>query len=322
MQLKHLTRFGLPLLGVLLFSVSVWAITKQLQQYSYQDIVNSLKMTESDRLVLALIFVALNYLVLTGYEVLACRHIRHPLPYPQVALVAFTSYAVSNSIGFALFTGSAIRYRLYLAWGLSSVEIAQVIAFSNLSFWLGMSAVGGVLFLIEPLAIPKLLHLPFTSVHPLGILLLVATCAYFVASLWSGRSLSIRSHSISLPSAQVASAQIVISAIDWSFAAAVLYFLLPSHTTISYPAFFGIYLLSQIAALVSNVPGGLGVFETIILLLLSPTIPATNIFCALIIYRLIYYLLPLIISLILLGLYELRQQNSLKFKQNNSRRNK
>ncbi len=310
MQLKRLTRFGLPLLGLLLFGVSIWAISQQLQQYTIQEILHSLKTAAINHLLLALGLTILSYLVLTWYDVLACRYIRHPLPYRKIALAAATSYAVSNTVGFAVFTGSAIRYRLYLFWGLSAVEIAQIIAFANLSFWLGLSAVGGFLFSVEPLAIPKLLHLPFTSVHPIGIAMLAINVAYLLTSLRLKRSLRIGSRSFCLPTLDLAFAQVIVSSIDWGIAVAVLYVLLPSTTHLSYPAFFGIYLLGQIAGLVSSVPGGLGVFETVILLLLSPTIPATKVFAALVLYRVIYYFLPLGVSVLLLGLYEIRKRSS------------
>ena len=312
MQLKRLTRFGLPLLGLLLFGVSIWAISQQLQQYTIQEILHSLKTAAINHLLLALGLTILSYLVLTWYDVLACRYIRHPLPYRKIALAAATSYAVSNTVGFAVFTGSAIRYRLYLFWGLSAVEIAQIIAFANLSFWLGLSAVGGFLFSVEPLAIPKLLHLPFTSVHPIGIAMLAINVAYLLTSLRLKRSLRIGSRSFCLPTLDLALAQIIVSSIDWGIAVAILYVLLPSntHLHLSYAAFFGIYLLGQIAGLVSSVPGGLGVFETVILLLLSPTIPPPKIFAALVLYRFIYYFLPLGVSVLLLGLYEIRRRKS------------
>jgi uncharacterized membrane protein YbhN (UPF0104 family) len=328
MQLKQLKNFLLPLLGLSLFCLSIWAIGQELRHYSYEDILNSLKNSSIKSLLLALLFTILNYLVLTTYDVLACQYIRHPLPYPKVALVAVTSYGISNSVGFALFTGSAIRYRLYIPWGLTTIEVAKIIAFSNLSFWLGLSAVGGVLFLREPLTIPKIIDLPFDlpfiNVYPFGLLLIVATCTYFCASLLLKRkAIRIGSKSFFLPSPTTAFAQILISSIDWSFAAAILYVLLPS-SSISFIEFSSIYLLGQITGLVSNIPGGLGVFETILLLMLSPTIPTTKIFAALLLYRLIYFFIPLLISLLLLALYEIRQRKSFNqnFESNHVRRNK
>lgn len=327
MQLKRLRNFLFPLLGLSLFCLSIWAITQELRHYSYEDILNSLKNSSIKSLLLALLFTILNYFVLTSYDVLACRYIPHPLPYPKIALVAVTSYGISNAVGFALFTGSAIRYRLYIPWGLTTVEVAQIIAFSNLSFWLGLSAVGGVLFLREPLAIPKVIDLPFDlpfiNVYPFGVIFLIATCTYFFASLLLKRkTIRIGFQSLSLPSPLTALAQILISSIDWSLAAAVLYVLLPS-SPISFPEFFSIYLLGQIGGFISNVPGGLGVFETILLLMLSPTIPTNNIFAALLLYRLIYFFIPLLISILLLVSYEIRQHNpNNNFQSNRVRRNK
>jgi hypothetical protein len=100
-------------------------------------------------------------------------------PIERRRLVAVISYAISNSVGFALLSGSAIRYRFYTAWGLTAWQIGQIIAFCNLSFGLGLFAVGGLVFAVEPLSVPGILHLPFATVHPLGVMFLVHDCGLF-----------------------------------------------------------------------------------------------------------------------------------------------
>ncbi|WZF20149.1 YbhN family protein [Nostoc sp. UHCC 0302] len=170
------------LLSLLLFICAVVAISQQLKKYSYWELVNSIKATASIHLLLVLGLTTVSYLVLTVYDILACYQISQRLPYLKIILADFLGHAISNSVGFAVLTGSAVRYRLYYNWGLSVVEIAQIIAFSNLSFWLGLFAIGGIGFILEPLTIPKLLHLPFTSAHPLGWIFLAIVVCYILGS--------------------------------------------------------------------------------------------------------------------------------------------
>lgn len=293
-------------LGILLFGLSIWAIRQELRQHTPSEIWSSIRAIPAELVGVAIVLTLLNYWTLTGYDTLASHYVRQPLPYRKTALAAITSYAISNTVGLALLSGSAIRYRFYSAWGVPAGKIAQIIAFCNLSFWLGLFAVGGILFIIEPIAVPTLLKLPFASVHPIGISFLVVIVAYLLWSVLSSRSLQIAGWTIPHLPIQLSLAQIVITSVDWALAAAVLYQLLPSAAPLSYAGFFGIYLLAQIAGIVSNVPGGLGIFETVMLLLISPPVAANDLFGALLAYRVIYYFLPLGIAIVLLGLYELK----------------
>lgn len=306
--LKRFSRLIPSGLGLVLFGVSVWTMHRELQQYSFGEVLRSLAAIPSNFLGLAIAFTLMNCLVFTGYDTLAVRYVHHPLTYRKTALTAMVSIAISNSIGLALLSGSAIRYRFYTAWGLSAVEIAHIIAFCNLGFWLGLFAVGGIVFLLAPVAIPTLLHLPFNSAQPLGWIFLTVVVGYLLWNLLSRKALQIGRFVFPHLPVPLALAQVSIASVDWMLAAAVLYALLPSAVPLSYPAFFSIYLLGQIAGVISNVPGGLGVFETVIFLLLSPSIPSATVFGALIAYRGIYYLAPLCIAVTLLGLYELKQR--------------
>ncbi|QMS89501.1 UPF0104 family protein [Nostoc edaphicum CCNP1411] len=258
------------------------------------------------RLSWAIWLTALGYLVMIGYDILGFNYINRSLSWNKIAFTNFISSAFSNTIGFALLTGSAIRYRFYSTWGVSAVAIAQVIAFANFTFWLGMFAVAGFLFLIKPLNIPTQLHLPFATVRPIGVIFLLLVAAYLLGSIFIRKPLIIRGHEFRFPSFKISLAQIVISSFDWILAAAVLYVLLPSNRYLSYLDFLGIYLLAMFAGVVSNVPGGLGVFETIILLILSSKVSATAVFGSMLAYRGVYYFLPLLVAAGLLGLYEIR----------------
>jgi hypothetical protein len=239
------------------------------------------------------------------YDFLAFRYIGHSIAFSKSFFTGFISSAATNTVGFAFLTGSAIRYRFYSTWGVSAFAIAQVIVFENISFWLGLLAVSGVMFLSHPLEIPTQLKLPL-SVRPLGIIFLLLVAAYLLGSIVSRQPLKIRGREFRFPSLQISLAQLGISCIDWIVAAAVLYVLLPSPTPISFIGFLGIFLLAMTGGVVSNVPGGLGVFEGVILLLLSSKIAPTTVFGTLLAYRGVYYFLPLGVATGLLGLYEIR----------------
>ncbi|MEH2136948.1 lysylphosphatidylglycerol synthase domain-containing protein [Nostoc sp.] len=300
LQINFSTLFGLSLLVL-----SLWAIANELHEYNYRDILNSLAAIPKSRLSWAIWLTILGYLVMIGYDILGFSYINRSLSWNKIALTSFISSAFSNTIGFALLTGSAIRYRFYSSWGVSAVAIAQVIAFANFTFWLGMFTVAGCLFLINPLKIPTQLHLPFTTVRPIGVIFLLLVAGYLVGSIFIKQPLIIRGQEFRFPDFKISLIQIAISSLDWILAAAVLYAVLPSNISLSYLDFLGIYLLAMFAGVVSNVPGGLGVFETIILLILSSKVSAAAILGSMLAYRGVYYFLPLLVASGLLGLYEI-----------------
>ncbi|MEI1374662.1 lysylphosphatidylglycerol synthase domain-containing protein [Nostoc sp. UHCC 0926] len=305
-MLKKLQHNFSTLFGLLLLVLSLWAIANELREYNYLDILNSLAAIPKSRLSWAIWLTALGYLVMIGYDILGFSYINRSLSWNKIALTNFISSAFSNTIGFALLTGSAIRYRFYASWGVSAVAIAQVIAFANFTFWLGMFAVAGFLFLVNPLKIPTQLHLPFTTVRPIGVIFLLLVAIYLLGSILIKQPLIIRGQEFRFPSFKISLAQIAISSFDWILAAAVLYAVLPANISLSYLDFLGIYLLAMFAGVVSNVPGGLGVFETIILLILSSKVSGAAILGSLLAYRGVYYFLPLLVAAGLLGLYEIR----------------
>ncbi|MEH1864291.1 MAG: lysylphosphatidylglycerol synthase domain-containing protein [Nostoc sp.] len=301
LQLNFSALFGLSLLVL-----SLWAIANELHEYNYRDILNSLAAIPKSRLSWAIWLTILGYLVMIGYDILGFSYINRSLNWNKIALTSFISSAFSNTIGFALLTGSAIRYRFYATWGVPAVAIAQVIAFANFTFWLGMFAVAGCLFLINPLKIPTQLHLPLATVRPIGVIFLLLVASYLLGSIFIKQPLIIRGHEFRFPSFKISLIQIVISSLDWILAAAILYVVLPTNISLSYLDFLGIYLLAMFAGVVSNVPGGLGVFETIILLILSSQVSAAAILGSMLAYRGIYYFLPFLVASGLLGIYEIR----------------
>jgi lysylphosphatidylglycerol synthetase-like protein (DUF2156 family) len=227
------------------------------------------------------------------------------LAYRRIAFASFIGYAFSNSVGHSLVTGGSLRYRLYSGWGLSALEVASVVAFCDLTLWLGFFALAGAAFLVEPLAVPAGLHLPLATARPIGVVFLLAVAACFAWLARARRPLHFRGWELPVPPPALGAAGLALAAVDWAVAAGVLYALLPPGARIGYAGFVTVFLLAQTLGLVSQVPAGLGVFEGVMVLLLGPAIPAPQLLGSLLAFRALYYLLPLLVAAVLLGLSEL-----------------
>lgn len=306
----HMKNKLVPVVSLLIFLAALWLLHHELKAYHYHEIVAQIRAIPLSHVIGAGILTILGYLVLTAYDFLGTQYARHPLRYRQIALPSFTSYAVSNTMGNPLFS-SAIRYRLYTALGLSAVEIAQVIAFCVVTFWLGFLTVGGLLMSMSPIAIPTSLPGPITSTRVLGSLFLLIAAMYLVSVLLHKQHVTLGSWELALPPSRMAVLQLLVSGADWMLVGSILYILLPAAAHISYPQFLEAFLLAQILGLLSQVPAGIGVFETLMVLLLKPEVSADVVLGVLLVYRVLYYLIPLIMAVIILALRELRQQRAI-----------
>jgi phosphatidylglycerol lysyltransferase len=304
-RLKRIAPFLKPLLILALFAVALRVLQDTLAHYRYRDVIRYLDALPIDQILLAAALTLLGYLVMTGYDTLAFRYIRHPLPYFKIALASFIGYAFNNNAGFSGLVGGSLRYRLYNAWRLTAVEIAKVIAFCTISFWLGFVLLGGIFFLTTPPEIPPSIHIPFASIRLLGIILLLPAIGYILWIAIRREPVRIKQWEFELPSAGLFVAQVATSCLDWIIAASVLYILLPDSLPLTFSRFLGIFLLAQIAGVASNVPGGIGIFEAIILVFLAPFFSASAILGALVAFRVIYYLLPLLVAILLLATHEI-----------------
>ncbi len=301
---------SLPLIAVVLFATALWVLHDALRQVHYNHILAQLRAIPTSHILAALGLTVLSYLVMTSYDRLAISYISHPLHAGKVTLASFISYAFSNTIGLSLLTSASIRYRLYSAWGLSAEEIARLVAFTTLTFWLGIVTVAGVVFIAEPTTMPVLGQLAMHTVRPLGLVFVMVVFLYILAVALRKKPFVFRNWELRLPSVRLAGAQLLVGSIDWILAGCVLFVLLPEQAGFSFFQFLGIYLLAQVAALISHVPGGLGVFESIILLS-APAIPPEALISSMLVYRGIYYLLPLAAAALLMGGNELVDKKSM-----------
>jgi phosphatidylglycerol lysyltransferase len=295
-----------PIVAVVLFAGAVAVLHHELVAYSYHELTRAVHAVPGSRLVWAIVLTALAYAVLPGYDAMALSYIRHPLPLRRTALGSFIAYAFSQTLGLPLLTGGSVRFRLWSSWGLSSTEVAGAMGFVAFSFGLGMVAASGAAFLFEPASVATALGLPFSSLRPLGVLNLTLVAAYVAWSATGRGPLHLFGRTVPVPSPRLAVAQLLVAGLDWALAGAALYVLLPAGHGLAFLTFLGIYLIAQFTGLLSHVPGGLGIFESIMVVLLKPYIATSALLGALIAYRAVYYLLPFAAGVVLLSVHELR----------------
>ena len=296
-------------LGVLLFLAAVFWLHHVLGQYRWAVIAARIHAIRPRALAFAGLLTVSGYASLTLYDVLGVRFAGARIGYPRVALTSFIAYAIGHNVGSNTLTGGAVRYRAYSALGLGAKQIATIVGFGTLTFVLGASFLLGISLLIDARTTSAVAHVPAVVASGLGVALLGAVAGYLALTVLRREPLRIRSIEVPIPRAPVGLAQLAVSCADLLSAIGVLYVLLPPSAHIGFAAFAGLYLIAVAVAIASAVPGGVGVFESV-LLLLMPAVPADRMLGALLVYRAVYYWAPFAAALVMLGAHELWMHRS------------
>ena len=310
MNRERLLGLLLPALGAIVFALAIWVLRGELASIHLADIEAHLATIPGRGRAFAVLLTIAGYAVLTAYDTLAFRFIRNNLAYPRVALASFVAFVFSHNIGLSFFGGNAVRYRILTSFGVDPGDVARVVTFNLITFWIGFLALGGLVFVLDPIALPARLRTPFATSEPIGLALLAALALYAAVSALRRAPLRIAGFEFALPAPRWTLAQLGVSAVDWALAAAVFYALLPHASGVSFAIVLGAYLIAQVVALISHVPGGLGVFEGVMVVLLAPYLAAHVVLGSAIAYRIVYYLIPLVIAVLLFGAYELAQRRA------------
>jgi phosphatidylglycerol lysyltransferase len=289
---------------LLLAALGLAALAHLLGEVRLRDIRAAIHAIPASGLLLALGLTAVSYLTLTLYDMLALRVIGRPLPWRTAALASFTSYTLSHNLGLSLLTGGSARYRVYSAAGLSAGDTARVVAIASMTFWMGVFTLAGAMLAFADHA-PGIEALGLAStwarITGFGILAGIG-CAILLAGP-HGRTVRWRRWSLPLPGRGLMLAQIGVSGVDLVAASAALFVLVPGIHGDAWPAFFIGYTIAIIAVLVSHVPGGVGIFEAVMIAAL-PVSNRPGLVAALLAYRLVYYLLPLALGAVLVAAQE------------------
>ncbi|MGE8497486.1 MAG: lysylphosphatidylglycerol synthase domain-containing protein [Pseudomonas sp.] len=250
------------------------------------------------------LIVLCSYVVFSLYDLLGRHYTRHKLPARQVMPVAMVCYAFN--LNFTTWIGGvAMRYRLYTRLGLSASTVTRIISLGLLTNWTGFMTLAGSIFALRLIRLPEDWSLGMTGLQFIGLLLLGLVVAYIGACWFSRQRVwTFREHTITLPTLRIALMQICLGATNWSLMAALIYWLLPGDAF--YPTVLGVLLISSIAGVVTHIPAGLGVLEAVFLALLQHQFSQGAIIGALIVYRALYFLLPLALASIVYLILEKR----------------
>ncbi len=293
-----------PTLGFTLICVSIWMLRRQLEPYSYSDIMVQLNSTPASSIALALLLATGAYTVLVGYDALALAYVGHSLPLRRIAMGSFVAHSMSHSLGFHMITAGSIRYRFWSSWGLPNADIARALGFASSSFLSGMILVCGAVLLFEPPETLEQLHLPTTSLRVVGAILVSGVVGFLVWMRFARRPIRIFGTELMIPKVRLALGHLLIAASDWAMAASVAYVLLPRGHGIGLLPFIGVFLFALLVGAIGHVPGGVGVFEVLVVAMLKPHLEPPAVVGSLILYRLIYYVVPFVLGLSLMIIHE------------------
>lgn len=291
------------LLPIAIFTLALWVLGRELQPLQLDQISASFTDIGPLSVVFASMFTFLSYIALISYDFLAIRYIGQSISFKEILRSSFTSTSISYSIGFNPLTGGSLRYRSYSAYGLTLLQIGKVITFCSITFWLGICFVGGSLLTFYPIELPASLSFYEIFFKVLGACLLLFLVVYLLLCV-QHRAFIIKSYEVRFPYLRTALLQILISSIDSVFAGSALYFLLSHSGEISFPYFMAMFLVAQTLAYITTIPGGLGVFEAIMLLALAPHLALEEVIVALVMFRIVYYFTPFLVGLIVLSYSE------------------
>ena len=292
------------ILSVTIIAVAAVVLYRELHGINVAKVVTAMGAVEYRSVGLAALFVAGGYFTLTFYDLFAVRTIgRKDVPYRVAALAGFTSYSVGHNVGASVFTGGAVRYRIYSAWGLDAIEVAKVCFIAGLTFWLGNITVLGIGFIWHPEAASAVDLLPEWLNRALGITALCVLAAY-VAWVWSTpRMIGRQNWEVRLPEGPLTLLQIGIGIVDLGFCALAMYMLVPDQPDLGFVTVAVVFVSATLLGFASHSPGGLGVFDAAMLIALYQY-DKEELLAGLLIFRLLYYITPFTLALIVLGVRE------------------
>ncbi len=295
-------RLLLSVVGTLLVVVVAGAaLAHILAELRWADVRAALAAISAGQLLAALVLTALSYALLSGYDMLALAAMGRRLPWWRCALGAFSAYSFSHNLGFAPVTAGAARWRAYAGTGLTAADIARIVVIAGVTYWLGIFLLLGIFLAahegalrVEEVRVSHPVQVAIGAVVLAGILLYLVACAR------QRGPLLLLGWRLPVPSVPQALAQFLLAAADIALASAALMVLLPPDLWARYPQLLVAYVVAVVVALVTHAPGGLGVFEAVMLVTL-PGVGRPELVSALIVYRLVYYWLPFATAVLLLG---------------------
>jgi uncharacterized membrane protein YbhN (UPF0104 family) len=292
-------------IGLVIVGIAAAILYQLLQDIVPARIVEALREKSTASILIAFACVAAGYCTLTAYDFFALRAIgRKDVPYRIAALASFTSYTIGHNLGATVFTAGVIRYRVYSAWKLGVLDIAKMAFITGLTFWLGNTFVLGVGMAYDPAAASAVNQLPLWINRSIGLAGLAIIVAYLLWLLPRPRVVGRSSWKVVLPSARLTFVQIEIGILDLACSGLAMYVLLPEEPSIAFITLWVVFVTALLLGFLSHAPGSLGVIEAAMLIAL-PQFQKEELLASLLIFRFVYFILPLCGAVLLLGAREL-----------------
>jgi uncharacterized membrane protein YbhN (UPF0104 family) len=287
-----------PLLGIAAAALTLWLLftDSSLSRFTAADVYQSLREIPIPCYLLAFCSTLVAYGALAWYDRIAMRYLGREVPWRFTSLVALTSYALGHNIGASAVTGTVVRYRAYSTKGLGIAEIGTVAAFCAFTFAFGCVTVGGLLLVCQPGIVRRLFDIDLATVRAIGGVMLAFVALYVAGSALRLKPLAFGPFRLAYPGLDVVLRQLVVGPLELFGAAGIIYFALPAAGNPGFIIVLAVFLASFSAALLSHAPGGLGVLEFVFMRAM-PSIPAAKVLAALIVFRALYLIVPLLVAL-------------------------
>jgi uncharacterized membrane protein YbhN (UPF0104 family) len=292
-------------LSLTIITAAAVVLYRMLQNLNFGEVITALKAYRGQDILFAAGFVAAGYVTLTFYDLFALRTIgKEHVPYRVAALAGFTSYSIGHNVGASVFTGGAVRYRVYSWHGLSAVDVAKICFIAGLTFWLGNATVLGLGILYTPASASQIDQLPEWFNRAIAIVTLVVLASY-VVWVWSvPRRIGRKNWQVTLPNGKLTLLQIAIGIVDLACCAFAMYMLVPAEPHVGFIEIAVIFVAATLLGFASHSPGGLGVFDAAMLVALT-RYDREELVAGLLLFRLLYYIAPFALALATLGIREL-----------------
>jgi uncharacterized membrane protein YbhN (UPF0104 family) len=301
--MKRIMDYVWPVIGLGAVAFSFWLLFRELRGISLADVEAGVGAITPLHWVFAIMATLVAYAALAWYDRIALIHLGRRLSWGFISLTSFTTYALGHNIGASVFSGAVVRYRAYSTKGLSIAEIGVLVALCSFTFFLGTVLLGGIVLTFEPQIIERWSDFPHWVGWLLGVAMLGVVALYVVGSLLHFPPLKIGGFELIYPRPPVAARQLCAAPLELLGAAGIIYFALPAAGNPGYFIVLGIFLASFSIALISHAPGGLGVLEFAFIKAMPDTPPA-QLLAALIVFRLLYLIIPLVFALFVVVAFE------------------
>lgn len=292
--------------GIGAVAVSVFILYREFRRISFAEVADSLAAISFGNWALAVCATLVAYAALAWYDRIAILHLGKKVSWIFISLCSFTTYALSHNIGASVISGAVVRYRAYSTRGLTGQEIGLLIVFCSFTFALGTVLMGGFVLTIEPHIVRRLIDVPDWVSFGVGILLLALVALYALGSWRHFPPWQFKRFTLQYPRLPIVTRQMLAGPLELAAAAAIIYFALPATGNPGYLVVLGVFLASFTLALLSHAPGGLGVLE-VTFLAAMPEMNPNDVLAALIVFRLLYLLIPFAFALIVVLLFEKTQ---------------